>query len=173
MDPHDRNAWEGSGVAGALKSFWAAVKAATRYRKGVRKVFLTGISPLLLTHLSAGFNIAENISFDPHFATVCGLTKHDVLGALRLVFKNDKEKVQEEKVQEHLAKLEKYTNGYHFCNFETVPTVFNPDTVMWYLKVIFLKQLVLNPVLISFSTQANTEANRQTLSILRIPKSRR
>jgi len=169
MDPHDRNAWKGSGVAGALIAFWSAVKAVTSYRYGVRKVFLTGISPLLLTHWTGvGFNIAENISFHPHFARVCGLTKDDVMDALRLLFKND-----EEKVQEHLAKLEKYTNGYHFSNLKTVPTVFNPDTVMWYLKVIFLKQLVLNPVLISFSTQANTEANRQTLSILRIPKSRR
>ena len=134
MDPHDRNAWKGTGVAGALKSFWAAVKAATDDRYGVRKVFLTGISPLLLTHLSAGFNIAQNISFLPHVATVCGLTKHDVLGALRLVFKND-----EEKVHEHLAKLEKYANGYHFSNLKNVPTVFNPQTVMWYLQVIYLK----------------------------------
>ena len=84
----------------------------------------------------------KNISFHPHFARVCGLTKDDVMDALRLLFKND-----EEKVQEHLAKLEKYTNGYHFSNWGTVPTIFNPDTVMWYLKVIFLKQLVLNLVL--------------------------
>jgi len=169
MDPHDRNAWKGSGVAGALKSFWAAVKAATDDQYGINKVFLTGISPLLLTDLSGcGFNIAQNISFLPEFATVCGLTKDDVTNALRLLFKND-----EEMVQEHLAKLEKYTNGYHFSNSETVPTVFNPDTVMWYLDVIFLKQLVLEPVLISFSAYANPEANRQALSILRIPKSRR
>jgi len=137
MDPHDRNAWKGSGVAGALIAFWSAVKAATDNQYGVQKVFLTGISPLLLTHWTGlGFNIAENISFLPHFATVCGLTKHDVLGALRLVFKND-----EEKVHEHLAKLEKYTNGYHFSNLKTVPTVFNPETVMWYLEVIFLNSL--------------------------------
>ena len=133
MDPHDRNAWKGTGVAGALKSFWAAVKAAAKYRYGIKKVFLTGISPLLLTHLSAGFNIAQNISFSPHFATVCGLTKDNVTDALRLLFKH------EEMVQEHLAKLQKYTNGYHFSNLKTVPTVFNPDTVMWYLEVIFLK----------------------------------
>ena len=169
MDPHDYNAWKESGVAGTLKAFWAAVKAATDYQCGVKKVFLTGVAPLLLTDLSGcGFNIATNVSFLPRFAAVCGLTKDDVKDALGLLYGADGEKAQK-----HLEKLEEYTNGYHFCNKKSVPKVSNPATVMWYLQVIFLKQLVLNPVLSSFSTHNNSEANRQTLSILRILKSPR
>jgi len=52
-------------------------------------------------------------------------------------------KEDEEMVKEHLAKLQYYTNGYHFSNTKSVPKVFNTDTVMWYLEVMFLKQLVL------------------------------
>jgi len=37
MDPHDYNACKGSGVAGALKAFWAAVKAASCYQYGIQK----------------------------------------------------------------------------------------------------------------------------------------
>ena len=98
----------------------------------------------------------------------CGLTKDDVKDALGLLYGAD-----EEKAQKHLENLEEYANGYHFCNTRSVPKVFNSATVMGYLQVIFLKQLVLNPVLSSFSTHNNSEANRQTLSILRILKSPR
>jgi len=137
MDPHDYIAWKGSGVAGALKAFWAAVKAATCYQYGIQKVSLTGIAPFLLTHLCAGFNIAENGSFLPHFSEVCGLTTDGVKDAVGLLYGAD-----EEKAQKHLEKLEEYTYGYRFSNTESVPKVFNPAIVMWYLEVIFLKQLV-------------------------------
>jgi len=147
MDPNDYHAWRGSRVAGVLKGFWSAVKAAGTHRYGMRKIFMTGIAPLLLSGNMYGFNIGQNISFEPRFATVCGLTKDDVVATLRLFCKGD-----EEKVQKHLVELQKYANGYHFCDKESVPKVFNPETVMWYLDVIIVKQLVLNPVLISFST---------------------
>jgi len=86
----------------------------------------------------SGFNIAQNISFHPNFATICGLTMDDVVALLKLLYKED-----EEMVKEHLVKLQYYTNSYHFSNTKSVPKVFNTDTVMWYLKVMFLKQLVL------------------------------
>ena len=138
MDPHDYNAWRGSGIANTLRAFWSAVKSATTVRCGIKKVFITGITPLLLSDMNSGFNIAENISFDSNFATICGLTTDDVVAALKLLCKED-----EEMVEEHLAKLQYYTNGYHFCNTKSVPKVFNTNTVMWYLQVMFLKQLVL------------------------------
>ena len=138
MDPHDYNAWRGSGIANTLRAFWSTVKSATTDDYHIRKVFITGITPLLLSDTYSGFNIAQNISFDPNFASICGLTTDDVVAALKLLFKED-----EEMVKEHLAKLQYYTNGYHFSNTKSVPKVFNTDTVMWYLKVMFLKQLVL------------------------------
>jgi hypothetical protein len=138
MDPYDYYAWRGSGVTNSLKPFWRVVKEATAYDYGIRKVFITGPTPLLLNDFNSDFNIAQDISFDPNFASVCGLTTDDVVAALKLLCKED-----EEKVEEHLAKLEYYTNGYHFSSKEPVPKVFNPETVMWYLDVIFLKPFAL------------------------------
>jgi hypothetical protein len=138
MDPHDYHAWRRSGVTNSLRPFWRAVKAATADKYGIEKAFITGTTPLLLNDFNRGFNIAQEISFDPNFASLCGLTTDDVVAALKLLCKED-----EEKVEEHLAKLEYYTNGYHFSSTESVPKVFNPETVMWYLDVIFVKQLVL------------------------------
>jgi hypothetical protein len=120
-----------------------------------------------LNDFKGDFKIAQDISFNPSFASICGLTTDDVIAALKLLFRDD-----EEKVEEHLTKLEYYTNGYHFSSTESVPKVFNPETVMWYLDVIFLKQLVLkNPVLIRISTYTNTEVQCRTSMTLRIPES--
>ena len=63
---------------------------------------------------------------------MCGLTKDDVKDTLRLICGGGKEKAEK-----HLAELQEYANGYHFSNLESVPKVFNPETVMWYLDVIF------------------------------------
>ena len=140
MDPHDYEAWRGSGIAGTLKAFWSAVKAATTKRYGVKNVFITGISPLLLGDIGSGFNIASNISFEPGFATVCGMTEDDIVATLRLFCQGD-----EEKAEKYLAELQKYANGYHFSNIESGHKVFNPGTVMWYLDVIFLKTACFEP----------------------------
>jgi len=138
MDPHDYNAWRGSGIANTLRAFWSTVKSATTGNYRIKKVFITGITPLLLSDMYSGFNIAQNISFHPNFATICGLTTDDVVAILKLLYKED-----EKMVKEHLSKLQYYTNGYHFSNTRSVRKVFNPDTVMWYLEVVSLKQLVL------------------------------
>ena len=114
----------------------SAVKAATVHNYGVKNLFITGISPLLLSDMGGGFNISENISFEPDFATVCGMTEDDIVATLRLFYKGD-----EEKAEKHLAELQKYANSYHFSNIESGPKVFNPYIVMWYLDVIFLNSL--------------------------------
>ncbi|KAF8247351.1 hypothetical protein K440DRAFT_303153 [Wilcoxina mikolae CBS 423.85] len=132
MNPTDPLSWSGTEVASNLKSFWSAVKhcMGVNHNRGLKKTFITGVTPLLLTQYSSGFNIAQNISFDPGFSTMCGITKSDVLAALKLVCDD------QEKVDQCLRELTFYTNGYHFCGETTVPTVFNTETVIWYLKAI-------------------------------------
>jgi len=113
MDSLDCNAWRGSGIENTLKAFGSTVKSATTGDYCLEKVFISGI---LLSDVQSGFNIAENISFHPNFATLCGLTTDDVVAALKLLCKEDAEMVEE-----HHVKLQYYTNGYHFCNTKSVP----------------------------------------------------
>jgi hypothetical protein len=130
MDPHDPGSWRGSEAASLLESFWSSVKRCTEYRYGINKAFITGVTPLSLDQYTSGFNIAHNVSFEPKFSTVCGLTRPDVQAALQLIHEDD-----EEKVKQDLNKLTYYANGYHFCSEQTVPNVFNTNTVLWYFNV--------------------------------------
>ena len=127
MDPHDsRSDTEPFRV---LKAFWSTVKAGGTSDYGIKKVYITGVTPLLLSDLISGANDQENISFNPDFSTLCGLTRSDVLAALRVICNN------EEEVQKHLSELVYYTDGYHFCQQRKVEPVFNTQTALSYLEV--------------------------------------
>jgi hypothetical protein len=129
MDPHDPRSWSDSEPFNVLKAFWSTVKAGGTSDYGIKKVYITGVTPLLLSDLISGANDQENISFSPRVSTICGLTRADVLEALRVICSN------EEEVQEHFKELQHHTNGYHFCQQRCVEPVFNTQTALSYLEV--------------------------------------
>ena len=128
MDPHDPKPWTNGKPFRVLKAFWTNVKAG-KSRYGIKKVYITGVIPLRMDDLISGANDQENISFRPKFSTLCGLTRSDVVAALRAICNN------EEEVQKHFKELQHYTNGYHFCQQRCVEPVFNTQTALSYLEV--------------------------------------
>ncbi len=77
---------------------------------------------------TSGFNVYQDISLDPCFAVMFGLTEGDVRQALQVIFRDDA------KVQEELEHMTTMFNGYRFSN-ESEVTVFNTSTAMEYLQV--------------------------------------
>ena len=128
IDPHDPKPWSDSEPFRVLKAFWSNIKAG-KSRYGIKKVYITGVTPLLMSDLISGADDQENISLSPRISSICGLTRSDVLGALRVICNN------EEEVQKRLRELEYYTNGYHFCQERSVERVFNTETALSYLEV--------------------------------------
>jgi hypothetical protein len=109
-------------------AFWSNVKA-NKSAHGIKKVYITGVTPLFLSDLISGGNDQENISFSSQISTICGLTQSDVLEALRIICNN------EEEVQKHFKELKQHTNGYHFCDERRVDPIFNTQTALSYLQV--------------------------------------
>jgi Predicted AAA-ATPase len=128
MDPHDPRSWSNTDHFNLLKSFWSNAKAG-KSAYGIKKVYITGVTPLLLSDLISGANDQENISFSSEIPTICGLTQSDVLEALRIMCDN------EEEVQKHFEELKRHANGYHFCDERKVDPVFNTQTALSYLQV--------------------------------------
>jgi len=129
MDPHDPRSWSEAQSFRVLKAFWTNVKASKKAYYGIQRVYITGVTPLLISDLISGANDQENISISPLVSDICGLTRSDVLGALKAIC-ND-----EEEVQKHLGELERFANGYHFCQERRVEPVFNTHTALSYLQV--------------------------------------
>ena len=130
LEPHSNVTWEGTAAEATFKSFWSTVKSFLGPTKGISRTFITGILPLSLTNISSGFSGARNISSDKKAAGLCGLTRTDIEAALKEICGLDTNAYTH-----HLSVMTKYYNGYHFCNKETVETVYNTETCLDYLQV--------------------------------------
>ena len=154
MDPHDPMSWSDTEPFRVLKAFWSNVKAGKKSYYGIRKAYITGVTPLLLSDVISGANDQENLSFSPRIPTICGLTRSDLLGALSVVCNNE-----EEVVQKHLKELGHHANGYHFCQERRVEPVFNTHTALSYLQVRKLNyRLTLELIVGHVVSQATREA---------------
>jgi hypothetical protein len=66
---------------GFIRTFYAKLKTGTG-SGAVGRMFITGVTPLLLDDLSSGFNIISPISQSPRFNTLAGFTRADVERAI-------------------------------------------------------------------------------------------
>ncbi|MDY0362192.1 MAG: AAA family ATPase, partial [Desulforegulaceae bacterium] len=62
---------------GILRTLFKAVKASTSQNMFDR-VFITGVSPVVLSDITNGYNVAESIYFLPKFNDMCGFTESEV-----------------------------------------------------------------------------------------------
>ena len=65
---------------GYLRSFFDTVKAGTK--TALKRVFVTGVSPVTMDDLTSGFNIGTNYSLSPEFNELVGFTEKDVRAML-------------------------------------------------------------------------------------------
>ena len=114
---------------GFFRNFFATLKAGTE-EGSLRRLFITGVSPITLDDVTSGFNIGEHISLDPRFNEMLGFTEAEVREVLERyrdlgVFRQD--------VDEALGVMREWYDGYRFAR-RVEATVYNPDMVLYYLK---------------------------------------
>jgi hypothetical protein len=98
-----------------FKSFFSVLKEACQSYN--TKVFITGVTPLVLSELSSGFNIAFPLNLDINFCSMYGFTQEDVkrLNIEKYFKKNIENKQVEELENLIFEKLWKENNGYCFA----------------------------------------------------------
>ena len=107
------------------REVFAILKADDKYEKFV---FITGITKFTQISLFSVLNNLSNISFEPEYAALCGITKEEVLRD----FKPEINKLATSKgwtFDEAVAQLTAYYDGYHFCH-ENMVDVFNPFSLI-------------------------------------------
>ena len=122
LEPYNNTHLVGTAVERTFKSFWSTIKSLGG--EFIRRVFITGISPLSLSSVGSSFNVLTNLSFDKDLASLCGLTHSDLKDALKQMNKEPAE------CSRILSDMTESFNGYHFCNDETVNTVYNTETCL-------------------------------------------
>lgn len=107
------------------REVFAILKADDKYEKFV---FITGITKFTQISLFSVLNNLSNISFEPEYAAICGITKEEVLRD----FKPEINKLAASKgwtFDEAVVQLTAYYDGYHFSH-ENMVDVFNPFSLI-------------------------------------------
>ena len=107
------------------REVFAILKADDKYEKFV---FITGITKFTQISLFSVLNNLSNISFEPEYAAICGITKEEVLRDFKPEI-NKLAEYEDWSFDEAVAQLTAYYDGYHFSRRNMVD-VFNPFSLI-------------------------------------------
>ena len=107
-----------------FKQFFTTLKAGTTGNNApIKRMFITGVTPMTMYDVTSGFNIGDNISLHPTFHNMVGFTTKETKEALAYY-------KLENRVEESV--LEEWYNHYKF-NYKNTP-IYNSDMVLYFIK---------------------------------------
>lgn len=123
-----RDLLQGEGV---LKTLFKAIKGNASEGK-ISRVFITGVSPVVLSDMTSGYNVSQNISLSPHFNELCGISQPELNQLVeKILTKLDHSDAQKADVQ---STLRQFYNGYRFCEQTDKPLLYNPTLCFYFLQ---------------------------------------
>ncbi len=120
-------------ATGFVRDFYETIKIGTE--SVIDRIFITGISLVMLDDLTSGFNIAANLTLKPELNQMMGFTEEEVKSIIDLLNievtlpSNGKTLTTEQLMQE----LNKNYNGYLF-NPKAQTRVYNPSMVLYFFN---------------------------------------
>lgn len=122
---HSWHTSEHEACTAVYRSVFAVLKSATAYE---HFVFLTGITKFTQVSLFSVLNNLTNVSFDPRFSAICGVTEKEVFTDFmpeieRMAAKNGWS------VEDTKFRLKDYYDGYHF-SADNMTDVYNPFSLV-------------------------------------------
>ncbi|MGV8147070.1 MAG: AAA family ATPase [Alkaliphilus sp.] len=118
-------------ATGFVRDFYETVKIGTE--TVIDRIFITGISPVMLDDLTSGFNIASNITLDIGLNEMLGFTDKEIKEIVVNCNVDELTKKSNVSVEESalMHELKKNYNGYLF-NEDAKYRVYNPDMVLYF-----------------------------------------
>ena len=114
------------GKGGFVRSFYETIKTATQ-RGIVDRLFITGVTPIMLDSMTSGFNIGKNISQHEIFNDAIGFTHEEVKQLIQPLIAACT--IEENQAMQDITR---WYNGYRFHG-NVNHTVFNADMVLYFL----------------------------------------
>jgi len=114
---------------GALKALFKVVKSAAGGR-GLDRVFITGVSPVLLSDITSGY-VVEDIFLQKEFNDLCGFKESEIARTLNQIAQQHQFSTR--KIKEALNLMQTFYDGYCFNNHSQI-FVYNPTLALYFLK---------------------------------------
>ena len=135
-----------TGLGGFMKTLFKQLKSATK-GKGLDRVYLTGVTPILLSDVTSGDNIRTDIHMLPDFSDLCGFTDTDIINLIgkfadsmenrpRFLFPEGMPMFPEGKkkwIHDIFQLMKNLYDGYIFSTY-TDKRIYNPTLVMYLFK---------------------------------------
>ncbi|WP_366761132.1 AAA family ATPase [uncultured Thiodictyon sp.] len=115
---------------GLLKTVFKAVKAAAG-GMGLDRAFITGVSPVVLSDLTSGYNVGENIYLDASFNDLCGFTETEIATVLAELTTAG----ATWSGAEARETMRIFYNGYRFSE-DATQRLYNPTLSLYFLKTL-------------------------------------
>ncbi|MBU0655029.1 MAG: AAA family ATPase [Gammaproteobacteria bacterium] len=116
---------------GILKTLFKAIKGGASEGK-VGRVFITGVSPVVMSDMTSGYNVATSIYLDNEFNSLCGLTTSELQGLVETVTAQCQQPAATASTT--LETMRVFYNGYRFCYDTTRERVYNPTLCFYFLR---------------------------------------
>ena len=145
---------------GPLKTLFKVVKSLS-VSSGFARTFITGVSPVVLSDITSGYNIAKNIYLNPVFNTLCGFEESEVQTALSDIVQSCE--LDESRTIDALNMMRTWYNGYQFAANAKQP-VYNPTLALYFLEA--FQQTCVHPDQLLDANLAADEARLQYISRL-------
>jgi len=110
---------------GYVRTFYKGIKDGTM--DSIARVFLTGVSPIMLDDLTSGFNITANLTLKKSLNEMMGFTREEMAWLIREL------DLGVEDQEALLRDIERYYDGYLF-NKEAEERLYNSDMALYFLK---------------------------------------
>jgi len=106
-------------AGGLVRAFYESLKSGTG--SVIKRIFITGVSPMMMNDMTSGFNMATDYSLFPKYNEMFGFTREEVEWLMR-----------ETGVDENLIKvdMETYYNGYIFSKYSE-KRLYNSQMVLY------------------------------------------
>ena len=111
---------------GLVRDFYENLKDGTK--SVVSRIFITGISPVMMNDLTSGFNIVKNLTLEERYNQMLGFTQEEV-DALIDTAGIDRALIT--------VDMERYYNGYLFSE-DAETRLYNPNMALYFLDEILM-----------------------------------
>jgi len=116
------------GKGGFVRAFYEVLKTGTQ-QGTIDRIFITGVTPIMLDSLTSGFNITENISGRAGMNKAIGFTRQETENIVKPLATNCSLDFAD-----MMQNLTRWYNGYTFSEDDPEPTLFNADMVLYFAR---------------------------------------
>jgi hypothetical protein len=112
-------------AGGFLRNFFTLIKGLTDSRE-IDRLFISGVSPLVMADVTSGFNIGDNISLWPDFASMVGFNHKELKELIDYYIQGQYDSL--------FPLLSEWYDNYCFDENLSEKNIFNSTSVLYFLK---------------------------------------